>query len=42
MLALAKLQLTTGDVDGCQQMCVSVLREDGDNEAGLYIHAECS
>jgi hypothetical protein len=32
MLALAKLRLTTGDVDGCQQMCVGILRAHVDNE----------
>jgi tetratricopeptide repeat protein 21B len=40
MLALARLRLSTGDVDGCQQMCVGILREDDDNEEASLMLAE--
>ena len=40
MLALAKVKLNAGDVDSCQQVCVSILREDGDNEEASLMLAE--
>ena len=40
MLALAKLHLANGDVDGCQQQCVLLLKHYPNNEEAAIMLAE--